>query len=238
MEREENHKKDVEAQIHQQPVPIPRSASPSNSRKREKIYSRSQAKPLSFGASSSYEMLPSRSQTSHQSLASRQDAMRNRQHAHPRNAASAPVKLGITSSNYLDSSTRKGISLKESSALRMDDSLFGDDDDYVDQLGEDDEGDKKEGTKSYHSVILSRWAPPMCYSKKKAQDQFLFQRSHGSPEPLSLAENPPGSAPQLDSFFSKKPKLKNPGKSFEETDFYIAKQGRRKRPITTSALPS
>lgn len=138
-------------------------------------------------------------------------------------------------------------------SLIMDDSLYGDDDDSLDgdhrvhtksiHFADDDPVEKKSGiahpTSSYNKVILSRWTPPMCYSKKKAQDHFLQQRSHsptvgGGPH-LSL-ESPPGSAPQLEAYFAMKPRLKNPGKTFEQLDFHISSKKQQRRPKTTSTM--
>lgn len=121
----------------------------------------------------------------------------------------------------------------------MDDSLFGDDDDSLGgpQHEEDEDiGEKKPPVKSYNKVIISRWTPPMCYSKKKAQDHFLFQRNHGSSTSQLGNISPPGSAPALETYFSTKPRLKNPGKTFEQADYHLASQGHKNRPKTTSVL--
>jgi hypothetical protein len=120
----------------------------------------------------------------------------------------------------------------DSSSLIMDDSLFGDedlDDESMDHINGrskphvEDISERKSTSKSYNKTILSRWTPPMCYSKKKAQDHFLFQRNHGVQEIAS----PPGSAPQ--AMFSNNLKLKHPGKTFEEADYHLAHKGQHSR---------
>lgn len=264
MEREESLRHSIEEQLQPQPIALPRTSSAAELSAKKRLMAASRIpKPLSFAATPSQELLPPpRAQTSQLSLskASSDSGLRPLS----RHTASAPVKLGIKNSYrgpqaqiHSANASEKGGSFggpMVAGSLIMDDSLYGDDEDSLDadrvhtksiHFADDDPVEKKptsiHPSSSYNKVILSRWTPPMCYSKKKAQDHFLHQRSHspmgssGGPHP-SL-ESPPGSAPQLEAYFAMKPRLKNPGKTFEQLDYHISsKKHHQRRPKTTSTM--
>lgn len=269
MEREESLRHSIEDQLQPRPIPLPRTASPDLSAKKRLMAASRIPKPLSFAATSSHDLLPMpRAQTSQVSL-SKASSSDSGLRPLSRQTASAPVNLGIKNSyrgpqhhstNLI--TEKRGGSVggpMVAGSLIMDDSLYGDDDDSLDpdhrvhtksiHFADDDLVEKKPVTthpsSSYNKVILSRWTPPLCYSKKKAQDHFLHQRSHsptttggggGGGGPHVSLESPPGSAPQLEAYFAMKPRLKNPGKTFEQLDFHISSRKQQRRPKTTSTM--
>lgn len=238
MEREDFQRKNIESQLHPLPLQIPPPSPESMQRQKRSFLPR--PKPLSFAATnlSQPENILRRSKTSHGSISqSYEKGAYGKSQSLPRNASSAPIKLGITNSYHESSGNlRDDSTSRKSGSMIMDDSLFDDDSVDADPARKsNDEMHHNRSSKSYNDVILSRWTPPMCYSKKKAQDHFLYQRNHhSSQEPTSLS--PPGSAPQLDSFLVNKSALKNPGKTFEQIDYEIFKKRRKPRPSTTSAI--